>query len=437
MTTVLRAQGLLREFADAGVLSVADVQVARRLGTLARESAEPVLLAVALAVRAVRLGAVCVELRRLREVSVEDVDVAALPWPAHDDVIAALRRSPLVVGGLTGPLRPLRLVDSDGGELLYLDRYFRQEQTIRDALDDRARTTPAYDAELLSAGLAARFGPAPDRQRVAAALAVTRWTSIVAGGPGTGKTYTVARILQLLQEQTPGLRIALAAPTGKAAARLQEQVNDQGVDVPAVTLHRLLGWRPDSATRFRHDAGNRLPHDIVVVDETSMVSLTMMARLLEAVRPDARLVLVGDPDQLASVDAGAVLGDLVARPVRTLPSTALGRLLAADLAAADDPDETALSPAEVQRLDNGVVRLSRGRRFAGAIADLAVAVRAGDEDAVMQVLWRGDPAVTLVAPDDLAGLRRDVADCSRIVTAAALSGDIDTALRGLEQHRLL
>ena len=437
MTTVLRAEGLLRAFADAGVLAVADVQVARRLGALARESSEPVLLAAALAVRAVRLGAVCVELSRMREVVVEDLDVAALPWPTVEDVIAALRRSPLVVGGVSGPLTPLRLVDTDEGELLYLDRYFRQEQTIRDALEDRALTTPPYDAALLSRGLAARFGAAPDRQRVAAALAVTRWTSVVAGGPGTGKTYTVARILQLLQEQSPHLRIALAAPTGKAAARLQEQGNAQGVDVPAVTLHRLLGWRPDSATRFRHDADDRLPHDVVVVDETSMVSLTMMARLLEAVRPDARLVLVGDPDQLASVDAGAVLGDLVARPVRGEPDPALLGLLEADLAAADDPDETALSPAEVRRLGNGVVRLSRGRRYGGAIAELAVAVRAGDEDAVLEVLHRGDPAVTLVGSQDLAAVRSDLVAAAREVTAAALRGDVRAALAGLERHRLL
>jgi len=431
------ATGLLRSFNEAGVLGVADVQVARRLGALARESSEQVLLATALAVRAVRLGSVCVDVVRLREISVEDVDVAALPWPEHDALVAALRRSPLVAGAVRGALCPLVLVDTGEGELLYLDRYFRQEQTIRHALDDRAQTRPTYDEALLATGLAARFGGAPDRQRIAAALAVTRWTSIVAGGPGTGKTYTVARILQLLAEQSPGLRVALAAPTGKAAARLQEQVNEQGVDLPAMTLHRLLGWRPDSATRFRHDAGNRLPYDVVVVDETSMVSLTMMARLLEALRPDARLVLVGDPDQLASVDAGAVLADLVARPVRNVPDPDLERLLAGDLAAAADPDEAALLPQEVQRLGNGVVRLSRGRRYGGAIAELAVAVRAGDADTVLEVLRRGDPAVSFVGPGELDALRADVVTSSSTVTAAALAGEVDGALRGLELHRLL
>ena len=432
----LRATGLLGTFHDAGVLSVADVQVARRLGELAREGAEAVLLATALAVRAVRLGSVCVDLTRLREISVEDVDVAALPWPDQAEVVAALRRSPLVVGSALGTLCPLVLVDTAEGELLYLDRYFRQEQTIRHALEDRERTTPPYDEQLLATGLASRFGPAPDRQRIAAALAVTRWTSIVAGGPGTGKTYTVARILQLLHEQQPGLRIALAAPTGKAAARLQEQVGEQGVDVPAVTLHRLLGWRPDSATRFRHHAGNRLPYDVVVVDETSMVSLTMMARLVEAVRGDARLVLVGDPDQLASVDAGAVLADLVARPSRPAADPVLARLVAADVAAAEDA-ELALATYEIARLDAGVVRLSRGRRYGGAIAALAVAVRAGDADAAMTVLRSGAPEVSFVEPGDLAALRRDVVAASEVVTAAAASGDIPGALAGLELHRLL
>ena len=156
-----------------------------------------------------------------------------------------------------------------------------------------------------------------------------RRLAVVAGGPGTGKTTTVARIAALLAEQAaaagvPAPLVALAAPTGKAAARLEEAVHDEArsLDVAAdvrdallaleaSTLHRLLGRRRASHSRFRHHRGNRLPHDVVVVDETSMVSLSLMARLVEAVRPDARLVLVGDPGQLSSIEAGAVLGDIV------------------------------------------------------------------------------------------------------------------------------
>ena len=163
-----------------------------------------------------------------------------------------------------------------------------------------------------------------EEQREAAEIALAQAVTVLTGGPGTGKTTTVARLLALVAEQAGAARprIALAAPTGKAAARLQEAVQQEVAkldaadqarlgELQAMTLHRLLGSRPDSASRFRHNRGNRLPHDVIVVDETSMVSLTMMARLLEAVRPGARLVLVGDADQLASVEAGAVLADLV------------------------------------------------------------------------------------------------------------------------------
>ena len=160
-----------------------------------------------------------------------------------------------------------------------------------------------------------------------------------------------------------------------------------------MTVHRLLGWQRGSASRFRHDTANRLPYDVVVIDETSMVSLTMMCRLLEALRPDTRLVLVGDPDQLTSVDAGAVLADLAARPVSGVENPVLAGLIESDLSAADDPYEAALGARERERLRGGVVRLSRGRRFGGAIAQLAVAVRDGRADDVVRLLNAGTKEV--------------------------------------------
>ncbi|MEV0433344.1 exodeoxyribonuclease V subunit alpha [Nocardia sp. NPDC050413] len=504
MTSIQVAQrgtGLLRVFNEAGVLSAADVHVAVRLGRLGREDSEDVLFAAALAVRAVRSGSVCLELARMREIGVDadesrdgvtGIDPATLPWPETDRVLTALRASPLVQGGRAGPLRPLRVVeaDADGGALLYLDRYYQQEQTLRRALVERSADHPVVDTALVRAELDRLFadplGEGPDRQRLAAALAATHWTTVVAGGPGTGKTHTIARILALLTAhrratpKLPALRIALAAPTGKAAARLQEAVRDQAAELglpelTASTLHRLLGWQRGRTTRFRHHAHNRLPYDVVVVDETSMVSLTMMSHLFSALRPDTRLILVGDPDQLASVDAGAVLADLVAGPVVGVPNPALRELLisgtgsasaaarageetasgvdaavvtdaAAGTSAADGEGMPANSPAqdvdslsalEMRRLQGGIVRLTRGRRFGGRIADLAVAVRAGDADAALAILRAGGDDVSLCGPDDIRAVRADVTTAALAVTEAAEAGDAVGALGALESHRLL
>ncbi|CAM3064090.1 exodeoxyribonuclease V subunit alpha [Skermania piniformis] len=452
---VQRANGLIREFNAAGVLAAGDVHVALRLGRLAGESDEQVLLATALVVRAVRAGSVCLDLRRMRDVAVDGGDAepdrfdpAALPWPSIETVLAGLRRSPLVQGAAAGPLRPLRLVQAGGTDLLYLARYHRQEQTVRRILDERARTAPMIDVAAVETAVQTLFpDPPPDRQRLAAVLAVTRWTTLVAGGPGTGKTHTVARILALLNTVEPGLRIGLAAPTGKAAVRLQDEVRGQAASLElsqqlsAVTLHRLLGWHRGRA-RFRFGAANRLPYDVVVVDETSMVSLTLMCRLLEAIRPDARLVLVGDPDQLASVEAGAVLADLVGRPlsagvVASADEPILAGPAGADVSSSAPTGEPPLTADERERLRGGIVRLVRGRRFGGAIADLAGAIRDSDADRTLALLHSGDEQIEFVPPGEWTALRADVVACAGRVRERAEVGDAVAALRELERHRLL
>ncbi len=421
----LDATGLLRDFNAAGLLTAADVHVATRLGELGGEQREPVLLAVAFAVRGVRSGSVCINLDQLpvQWATAEQ----ALPWPDPREWVAAVRDSPLVGAG-----RPLRLEHG----LLYLDRYRRQEEQVRrDLLTRESQPPPAVDGVALASGLDRLFpGEEAEQQRAAARAAASQWTTVLGGGPGTGKTTTVARLISLLMTQPgPPLRVAMAAPTGKAAARLQAAVQQEAAtfaprdrhDLPtltASTLHRLLGWLPGRGTRFRHDRDNRLPFDLVVVDETSMVSLTMMARLLEAIRPDTRLLLVGDPDQLASVEAGAVLADLVAG------------LTARDAAPNTGEPPTDRGRASAQR--SSVVLLRKTWRFGGDIADLATAVREGDGDAALQVLGRPDPSVQLVQPDD-SGIRTEVLDAATAVRAAAVAGDARIALQQLETHRLL
>ena len=443
----LRATGLLRDFNQAGVLGLADVHTAQRLAVLGREPDETVQLAAALAVRALRLGSVCIDLTTVSRTVVgereEDLDVSALPWPDVAEWSAACERSPLVaVGADADPGRPMRLAHG----LLYLDRYWRQQQQVSRELQQRAAAEPPpVDQTRLRAALDRLFsGDGFERQRLAAAVSALRWVSVLAGGPGTGKTTTVARLLAVLHDQ-PGNRprIALAAPTGKAAARLEEAVRTVTTELPAEdrtalgelhasTLHRLLGRRSDSQTRFRHDHNNRLPYDVVVVDETSMVSLTLMARLVEAVRPDARLILVGDPNQLASVEAGAVFGDLV-HADRMVEPEFDARLGGIGPVGGHEP------------VVNGVVQLDRIWRFGGSIAALADAIRAGDADTVMALLRKGTPDVEFVEnssldsrrPAGLEGLRADVVSSARALTEAAGAGDVTTALRGLDAHRLL
>jgi exodeoxyribonuclease V alpha subunit len=436
----LQASGPLREFNRAGVLSAADVHVARRLGTLAGETDEDVLLAVALAVRGPRIGHVLVDLDTIHETAAVDtedpIDLDVLRWPDPAAWVAAVAGSPLVApeseaqsGTDEEEVRPLRL----RGSWLYLDRYWGEEisvaSTLRAMLPERAEDV---DEARLAAGVSRLFaGETDGRQAVAAAAAVRRRFTVVAGGPGTGKTTTVARIVALLHEQggRPP-RIALAAPTGKAAARLQESVHAEAtaLDVTpgvreallgteASTIHRLLGWRPGSSSRFRHDRDHRLPHDVVIVDETSMVSLSLMARLIEALRTGARLVLVGDPGQLASIEAGAVLGDIVGGD-------------------GDAPD------AEDGPSREGIVVLDRGHRFGGGVAALAAAIRAGDADGVMELLRAGAEDVTWIdadagRPDSPARVRQGALAAARTVQESAGAGEGARALAALGSFRIL
>ena len=378
----------------AGVFEPADVHVAQRLTTLGGEADERVALAVALVVRALRGGSVCVDLRSVEK----EFEIA--------DLTAAIKASPLLADP---PI--LRL----NGDLLYLDRYWLEEQQVCDDVLAMMAATPQHAVP----DTARLFPTGYEEQRAAAEVALSQGLTVLTGGPGTGKTTTVARLLALLVEQAKltantRLRIALAAPTGKAAARLQEAVQlevarlqpaDQEalVGLHATTLHRLLGSRPDTSARFRHHRGNRLPQDVIVVDEASMVSLTMMARLLEAVRPHTRLVLVGDPDQLASVEAGAVLADLV----------------------------DGLGEAKI-------AALKTSHRFGESIGKLATAIREGDSDRVVDVLRAGGEHIEWIeGADPREQLRNVLVPHALALRTAAILGDGGAALATLDEHRLL
>jgi exodeoxyribonuclease V alpha subunit len=403
----LGADGLLGRFNAAGVLEASDAHAARRIQTLAAEPDDDVGLAVALAVRSLRHGSVCLDLTELSQEPLPD----GLAWPGVGWV-ERVAASTLATAGV------VRVE----GDVLYLDRYWREECQVRDDLVARLRLPPpVVDEDRLERLAHHVFGDAYAEQRAAATAAARQWTTVLTGGPGTGKTTAVAGLLALLADQAERpLRIALTAPTGKASARLHEAVRNalagpafdghrEAVGEPvAQTLHRLLGWKRGSRNRFRHDRHNRLPHDVIVVDETSMVSLTMMARLVESVRSDCRLVFAGDPHQLASVEAGAVLADLA--------------------------DGLTRRDARV------VTALETSHRFGPEIGGLAEAVRSGDADRALDLLAAGGDHVELLDAADpvvLAALRDRLVGHALRLRGAAAAGDADEAIGILDEHRLL
>lgn len=437
-------QGALRP------LDHALAQSLRRLGRADKATDDRVLAAAALASSAVAQGHAGLDLARPQLVC-----EATVEWPSAHEWETALRASAWVAQPAPHSASEQAPLALENG-MLYLRRYREYERRLAAGLRRIASTPPALRDSVSVASLFDDLFPHAregDRQARAAALALRQSLLLVTGGPGTGKTTTITRVLLLLVEQArhagaPTLRIALASPTGRAAERMVEslraaiaQLRAQGIDpslcdaLPdtASTLHRLLGTIPDSP-RFRHDADHPLPFDAVVIDEASMVDLPLMCKLVEAVPDGARLILLGDRDQLPSVEAGDVLaaitdaaGDGDALPAAT----------AVDVAPLMGP--IPVDAGTTSLLAGHRVHLQRGYRQSTQLelAPLADALRLGDTDAALRLLREGLSGVQFHEglTDPLSGHTRD----TLLAPWRALLelGDPTEALRHATQLRLL
>jgi len=397
---------VLQQLQGAGVLSALDVQLARTLERLQPGQTEPVLLGAAFASRAIAHGHICADLRELDARPLVDEGGEALGdlrLPTLFEWVMELGQTALCSDGS----RPTPLV-FDGEARLYLTRYWRYQDSLATALRRRATEQLPLDAARLGSDVRRLFGANTDkvadpRQMLAAVVAAARRLTVISGGPGTGKTTTVVRVLALLVEQALSRaeappRIMMLAPTGKAAARLSESVTGsvqglacadavkEAIPLEAQTLHRALGYLPHTPTKFRHDARDPLPADVVLVDEASMVDLALMAKLVDAVAPEARLILLGDKDQLASVEAGAILGDICNADGQRAYSEPFGASLQQVLG----EQASALplgGPSQTGPWDC-IVELTHSFRFASdeGIGRFARALRDGEADAAIAQL---------------------------------------------------
>ncbi|MCX6895965.1 MAG: exodeoxyribonuclease V subunit alpha [Verrucomicrobia bacterium] len=391
----------IRQLIGSDAFSDLDRHFAGFIETQAGGNLPLLALAAALTSRVRTAGHICLDLPAL----------AGTPFPEKPDDglkpvslpklavwIKELKTSSVV--GAPGEFRPLIL---DGQHRLYLHRYWEYEQTLAAEILKRAGVAADIaNEQALAQKLQALFPAEPagsvNLQSVAAFIAARGKFCCISGGPGTGKTHTLVLIMALLLEldATRTLRIAVTAPTGKAAARIQESIQNikallacseeikSRLPENASTIHRLLGYIPDSAY-FRHNADNLLPFDVVVVDEASMVDLALMAKLLLAVPPAARVILLGDKDQLASVEAGAVLGDICSaatvgdysKPFRQQLEKITGQQLPASA-----PRQKAAALAD------SVVQLKKNYRFGehSAIFRLSTAINEGRAEDASQIL---------------------------------------------------
>jgi exodeoxyribonuclease V alpha subunit len=409
-------QGLTDSLLKENILSPIDVHLAGLMKKVSRPGSEELYLAAALASHHRLEGNICLDLSSVSKKQLTE-NAGSSCCPELDEWLNILQKEDVV--GTPGDHRPLILE----GSRLYLYRYWEYEKNLADCLRERTAHNPdAIDRTRLREGLTRLFPSASpggtDWQKAAVFASVMKNFCIISGGPGTGKTFTVAKILALLLELSErALRIALAAPTGKAAARLQESIKNARSDLnctedikaaiptAASTIHRLLKSFPDSPY-FRYDAKNPLPADVVVVDEASMVDLALMAKLVQAVPAGARLILLGDKDQLASVEAGAVLGDICDTGIEHRFSRHFSGLYQQVTGETFEDDADESSKAGLQ---DSIIQLRKSYRFgpSSGIGEVSKAVNEGDAPRAFTLLtsasyddisWRELPRPELLPP---------------------------------------
>lgn len=440
---------------EQGVIADIDLELCRFLGNQDPDVSWEVLMAACLTSSLYRKGNICLQLDEYAggllfeeaEGGQSPVAPALEAWKDH------LSESPLV--GDPGAFTPLIL---DSGNRLYLHKLWHHEHTLAGALLERCRVSEkAVDLPLLNEGLERLFSfqspseEETDWQKVAAALAVRHTLTVISGGPGTGKTSTVVRILALLAEQGEARgqlpAIALTAPTGKAAARLQDAIQSARESLPvtesirgaipeeAVTLHQLMGARRYTS-RFTHNTENPLSHDVVVIDEVSMVDQAMMSRVMEALLEGTRLILLGDKDQLASVEAGSVLGDICRGAENRFSSDTSEWLQSLSL---DLPGEATVYDPDA--LTDYVTLLTESYRFEAdsGIARLAGHVNRGEAEEAIAILRSEQyPEITLVTSREASALEALLADrTGRYFDRLSSCSSVDEAFAILKDFRIL
>ena len=432
--TVTTSHEEFRAFITAEVFTATEVHAAQRITDAVFSTSNTATfidyLSVAIAVWAPVNGHVCIDLENVREQvsdelgsAKEDIDLQLqkeLLWPSSTEWRQHLATSPLV---FVPELDNLDYVDYSKplvlfGNMLYLTRQWADEGTVASALRTRltADATP-LPAQATTWVEAVFVNGSDDLQAQAVEKALTRNTTVLLGGPGTGKTYTIAGMLHAFYSKhaanstagniTP-LRVAIAAPTAKAARQVTASVDISlalphfpqahaeligSVTKSSSTIHRLLGWSPGNRGRFAHHAQNFLPYDVVIIDEVSMVSLPLMARLLEALAPNTKLVLVGDPQQLKSVEAGAVLPDIASlHSDDTYPITKL-------LTNRRQADES--NPSKVNDIGQLAVKIS------------GASLSQSDADGVLQFIKEHPDDITFIALPDASA---DPSKSSHVLT---------------------